>query len=369
MAAKLIRQPDQLALVGAPTSAAAAAAGVERGPAALRAAGMAERLSAAGYQVADPGDPSQTLFQEDPENPRARNLKSVLAVLDALRARVEQAVRTHALPVVLGGDATVALALVAGLRRQVANIALIHFGRRADLRTPTRTDDGLLESMTVSHLMGQGAAEMIRFWRDPPLVREPDLVLFGLEPPDEIDGERLRRVAVRSVTLAQIRTLGAGVAAERSLESLRAVEREFVVHVGWDVFSAEEVPGCRDGLASGLSLAEARAALDGFAAQPHFAGLSISGYDPALDSDGRGARAVVDLLGGAFIARRAALLQPAEAGPSARPAETPERPAEPKQQPPETETLAGLTEPEPPAPPEVVPPVETPSAESDPPNA
>ncbi len=354
MAAKLIRQPDQLALVGAPTSAAAAAAGVERGPAALRAAGVVERLSAAGFQVADVGDPPPALFQEDPENPRARNLGAVLPVLDALRARVEQAVRTHALPIVLGGDATVALALVAGLRRQVPSIALIHFGRRADLRTPTRTDDGLLESMTVSHLVGQGAAEMVRFWRDPPLVREPDLVLFGLEQPDEIDAERLGHLAVRSVTLTKIRDLGATAAAEGSLEVLRAAQRDFVVHLGWEVFSSDEMPGCRGGLAGGLSIAEVCAALDRFAAQPRFAGLSISGYDPALDSEGRGARAAVELLAGAFAARHAALLQPTTAGPSTPSAETSEPAPEPRQEPPVAESADGTAEhgeSEPPAPP------------------
>ncbi len=323
MAAKLIRQPDQLILIGAPTSAAAAAVGVERGAVALREAGLAERLRELGYEVNDTGDLPETLFQPDPENPRARNLKSVLTMLDGLRARVEQSARAHALPVVLGGDATISVALMAGLRRQAASLGLIHIGRYADLHTPMRTEDGLVEPMTVSHLVGQGAPEMVRFWKDPPLVREPDLVLFGLGESDEIDRERLGRLAVRRFPVARIRRDGARAAAETALERLRAGKRDFVVHLSLDVFSSEEVPGCSRSVAGGLTIAEVREALNCFAARASFAGLSISGYDSALDSEGRGAKAVVDLVVEAMTTRHTALLKPPEPEPETEQASEP----------------------------------------------
>lgn len=315
LAAKLIRQPDQLILIGAPTSAGAAAAGVERGSAALREAGIAERLRELGYEVNDTGDLPETLFQPDPENPRARNLKEVLSMLDVLRVRVEQSARAHALPVVLGGDETIAVALMAGLRRQAASLGLIHVGRYADLHTPMRTEDGLVEPMTVSHLVGQGAPEMVRFWKDPPLVREPDVVLFGLGESDEIDQERLGRLAVRRIAVDRIRREGVRTAAETALDRLRASSRDFVVHLCLDVFSPEEVPGCARSVAGGLTVAEVGDALNCFAARPSFAGLSISGYDSALDPDGRGAKAVVKLVVDALEARHTALLKPPEPEP------------------------------------------------------
>ncbi|HVC00003.1 MAG TPA: arginase family protein [Candidatus Dormibacteraeota bacterium] len=310
MTAKLIRHPDQLALVGAPTSAAAPAAGVERGPAALRDLGILDRLRAAGYQVADPGDLPSQLFQPDPGNPRARNLKSVLAILEGLRVRVEQASKAHAFPLILGGDATVLVALVAGLRRQAPSLGLIHVSRYADLHTPTDTEDGFIGSMTVSHLVGQGAAELVRFWKSPPLVREPDLVAFGLDETDAIDRERLGRVAIRDFTIARIRSLGVRAAAEAALDHLRGNERDFVVHISWDAFSPEEVPGGPRGAAGGFSAAEVGEALNFFATREKFAGLSISGYDPELDPERRGGAAVVELVVGAMAARHTALLHP-----------------------------------------------------------
>jgi arginase len=312
LAAKLIRHPDQLVLIGAPTSAGAAAAGVESGVAALRAVGIVERLRELGYEVNDAGDLPETHFAPDPESPRARNLKNVLAMLDVLRVRVEQSARAHALPIILGGDATISVALIAGLRRQAASLGLIHLGRYANLHTPMLTEDGLVEPMTVSHLVGQGAPEMVRFWKDPPLVREPDLVLFGLQEPDEIDQKRLGRLAVRRFPLERIRREGVRVTAETALERLRATSRDFVVHLSLNVFSPEEVPGCPRGAAGGLSVAEVAEALNCFASPASFAGFSISGYDSALDPEGRGAKAMAELLVGAMAARHTALLTPPE---------------------------------------------------------
>ncbi len=310
LTAKLIRHSDQLALVGAPTSAGAAAKGVENGPEVLRAAGIVERLREVGYQVTDSGDLPVQLPQSDPENPRARNLKGILALLDPLRARIEQSAKAHAFPLVLGGDVTVAVALLAALRRQAPTLGLIHIGRHADLHTPMHTDDGVVAPMTVSHLIGQGAAELVRFWKEPPLVREPDLALFGLAEPDAIDRERLGRLAVRRFPIDEVRRDGAQVAAEAALDRLRASKRDFVVLLLADVFSPEEVPGGARATAGGLSVAEVGEALNCFAARPTFAGLAICGYDPALDSERRGAQAIVRLVTEAMAARHAALVQP-----------------------------------------------------------
>jgi arginase len=328
LTAKLIRHPDQLVLVGAPTSAAAAAKGVENGPETLRTAGIADRLRQVGYQVTDAGDLPVQLPQSDPENPRARNMKGVLSMLDPLRLRIEQSAKSHAFPLVLGGDVTVAVALVAGLRRQATSLGLIHMGRHADLHTPMQTDDGLIAPMTVSHLAGQGAAELVRFWKEPPLIREPDLALYGLAEPDAFDRERLSGMAIRRFPIESIRRDGALATAEAALERLRAGKRDFVVLLLMDVFSPEEVPGGARAGAGGLSAAEVGEALNCFAARSTFAGLAICGYDPALDPHGRGAGIVVRLVTEALAARHAALIQP-----SAEPEAAGEEPSAPAEAP------------------------------------
>jgi len=187
VAVKIVRQPNKIALLGAPTSAAAMSLGHEGAPFALRSAGLVDQLRSIGYEVSDLGDDPLQLYHPDEESPRARNLSRVLASLEALKPRVEQAVKSGALPLVLSGDCSIALATVAGLRRYFRHVSMIYMDRDADLNTPATTPSGCVDGMVISHILGRGAAEMVRFWGEPPLVREPDLALFGvarLDPPE-----------------------------------------------------------------------------------------------------------------------------------------------------------------------------------------
>src|SRR5229473_6045151 len=104
LAVKIVRQPKKIALIGAPSSAAAFSAGSEKAPAVLRAAGLAEKLQAAGYEVVDYGDCVPRLFADDEEHRRARNLGEIVAGLNDLKTRAELAVKSGALVLVLGGD-------------------------------------------------------------------------------------------------------------------------------------------------------------------------------------------------------------------------------------------------------------------------
>src|SRR5579872_3726034 len=104
MAVRIVRQPKQIILLGAPTSAAALGAGHEKAPQALRAAGLVERLQSLGYSVTDMGDDPVAMYQPDEESPRARNLPQVVGTLEALKPRVEAAAKTGVLTLIISGD-------------------------------------------------------------------------------------------------------------------------------------------------------------------------------------------------------------------------------------------------------------------------
>ncbi len=103
MAVKIVRQVKNIALLGAPTSAAGLGAGQEGAPAALRSAGLAERLTAAGFHVTDHGDCAPRVYKPDDEHPRARNASEALAIIEELRPKVEAAVKSGALARDSGG--------------------------------------------------------------------------------------------------------------------------------------------------------------------------------------------------------------------------------------------------------------------------
>src|SRR5258708_12955491 len=127
------------------------------------------------------------MFGQDDEHPRERNAAAVVAGLNGLRLHVEQAVKSGALLLVLGGECVQAMGVVAGARRYYKHINLLWLDRDADLNTPATTPSGRLDGMVVAHFTGRGAAELVRFWGEPPLVREPHITLFGLartDPPE-----------------------------------------------------------------------------------------------------------------------------------------------------------------------------------------
>jgi arginase len=294
VAVKIARQPNKIALLGSPTSAAAMSLGLEGAPAALRSAGLIDRLRSIGYEVNDLGDDPPQLFQVDEESPRARNVPRVIAALEALKPRVEQAVKSGALPVILSGDCSIALATIAGARRYFRHVSMIYMDRDADLNVPATSPSGCVDGMVVSHILGRGAAELVRFWGEPPLVREPDLALFGVARLDPAEQEVLDRTPLTRYLAKEVKLRGPAAVAQVAIERIHGKGNEFILHLDVDViegFQATKNPG--DG---GLTLADVREALAVFAKQKHLAAIEIAGYDPTKDADGSGAKLIIDLL-------------------------------------------------------------------------
>jgi arginase len=311
VAVKIVRQPNKIALLGAPTSAAAISLGHEGAPAALRAAGLIDRLTSIGYSITDLGDDPQQLFQPDEETPRARNIPRVIASLEALKPRVEQAVKSGALPLILSGDCSVVLATIAGVRRYFRHVGLVYMDRDADLHTPATTSSGSVDGMVISHVVGRGAAELVRFWSEPPLVREPDVALFGVARLDPAEEQVLNVAPLRSYLAADVQRKGAAASAQAAIDRIHAGGHDFVLHFDVDViadFQATNYSG-----SGGLGLDEVREALETFAEQKHLAAVDVSAYNPAKDPDGSGAKMLVDLLVTVFQKRLEALREAAPA--------------------------------------------------------
>jgi arginase family enzyme len=174
----------------------------------------------------------------------------------------------------------------------------------------------------VAHFTGRGAAELVRFWGEPPLVREPDITLFGIERLDPPEQEFLNKSPMRLVLAEDIQRAGAEKAAKDALEHLHASERQFVLHFDTDVIAQEDfgavpVPG-----PGGLRLNEVRDSLRVFAASKNLLAIDVVEFNPEKDPDGSKAKLLVDLLGEVLAARLEALAVPAPAPEPA--AETPE---------------------------------------------
>jgi arginase len=311
LAVKIVRQPNKIALIGAPSSAAAFALGSEKAPAALRTAGIVEKLQAIGYEVTDLGDCAPRLFADDDEHKRARNLVEIVASLHDLKPRAELAFKSGALLLVLGGDCTQIVAMLTGSRRYYKHVSLLWFDRHADLNTPASTPSGRLDGMALAAIIGRGSPELVRFWGEPPLVREPDTLIFGLEQLDPAEQDFLTRSPMRHVHAADVQSRGAASGAQNALGQIHADAREFMVHLDLDVIAQEDFAASNVPSSGGLNYADVKDSLTEFVKHKNLLALDIAQYNPDKDPDGSAGKKVMDLVVDALAARFTALNSPA----------------------------------------------------------
>ena len=270
-----------IGLIGVPSSAGAHGPGQEKAPRALREAGMVGRLEAVGLSVVDHGDLPRARFRPDPKHRRPHNLEAVVEVARSAADRVEEALLADEIPLVIGGDCTIELGVLSGFLRAGQDPALLYLDGGVDLRTPATNPTGILDSMGVAHMVGEpGAAEeLARIGPRFPLIKDERVVLFGYEPnPPEIGV--LEQHSMLRYPAKIVRDRPREAAAE-ALAQLEEEAERFVVHFDVDVidfvdFPIADVPQHN----AGLTFREAIACLEVFASSPHFAGLTITEFNP-----------------------------------------------------------------------------------------
>lgn len=289
-------RPPSLAVIGVPSSAGARRTGQEGAPAALRAAGLVEQLRAKGLDLTDFGDQPSVVFRPDPGHPRQQNLDLVVGVARRVADRVDRALADRALPIVLGGDCTLTLGVVAGLLRHHARLGLLYCDADLDLETPETTPSGAFDGMVLAHLLGRGAPQLAGIGPRRPMLSDEDVVLFGynvdsgwVDPPEL---EALERSRLTRFPLSRLQR-GAAAAAREAIHVLEARSNAIVVHFDVDVmdFAAADVPH-----AGGLDPESALAALKVFVASPACAAVVVTEFNAERDPDGAHAGRLAHLL-------------------------------------------------------------------------
>jgi arginase len=296
------------ALIGVPTSLGAHGPGQEQAPGALRRAGLVERLAAAGVELHDQGDLPVARYPGSAGDPRQRNLDAVVQVAGRVADRVQAALDQGLRPLVVGGDCTITLGVVAGFARRGADLGLVYFDGDADLSTPATGRSGVLDSMGVAHLLGQGAPALAQVGPRVPLLAAERLVLFGCEA-GELGDERHRELAGRLAGHAwpaeRIRAAAGGppAAASAALAELEPRVGTVLVHFDVDVVDSGDLPLANfPHFGQGLTLAEALACLEVFLAAGNLGGLVVTEVNPDHDPDGSQLPRLVDGLAAAIPA-------------------------------------------------------------------
>jgi arginase len=273
----------QLALIGAPTSAGAFAAGQEEAPVALRDAGLLDALADAGIDVVDLGDVPGLRWRPDPGS-RAMNVAAVARVAGHVADRVREARARDRLPLVIGGDCTIELGTVTGFADEPAAPGLLYFDPHPDLNTPETVPDGALDWMGVAHLLDVPGAvgELAAVGGRRPMLEPDALLLFGASDERSRPEERatIDRLGIPVITETEVAGDPAGSATE-AVRRLTARTGRYLVHFDVDAIDFADAPLSENTDRNvGLTLADALAALGELLRAPALAGLTVTELNP-----------------------------------------------------------------------------------------
>ena len=274
-------------LVGVPSSAGAHYPGQEKTPAALRSAGLEARLKHAGISIVDYGDLPLVRCRVDCGAISAESVADAHSVACRLADCIENIVSAEHIPLIIGGDCTITIGVVAGFIRKQPNLALLYMDGGLDAATPAAYRLGRLDSTGMASLLAEPGGEPLLSEVGPryPLMAGSNIVPFGYIPgePPEVEQEFLARHRVSGYPISKV----SGRAACAAMEARSYVEsqaEQFIVHFDVDVIDFVDFPAA-DVLQpkQGMTFADAFGALRGFRASPKFGGLVITEFNPDHD--------------------------------------------------------------------------------------
>ena len=278
------RWVSRISVVGVPNSAGSYAAGQDQAPGALRSAGLIEALVAVGLEVNDDGDLPEQVWRPDRDHPLAQNVDQVTACLKELADRLEPLLAQGDIVLVLGGNCTIVLGVIATLRRAgIGRPGLLYVDRGYDINTPESTTDGALDWMGLAHALSlPGCADVLVDAFGPrPLLEADQVAWLGVEPTmaTEWEREQARRLGLR-VTSSEALAADPAAAASDALGYLPA--GPLAVHFDVDVLDFTDAPLAEDtdGRNTGPSLDQAGEALLVAAHDPRLRALSIGELNP-----------------------------------------------------------------------------------------
>lgn len=287
-------------IIGVPLDLGAGRRGVDMGPSAIRIAGLGEQIEALGFDVTDRGNVTAPVPETKARgNHTKKYIREIGRVCERLYQTTLQSLDNGALPVVLGGDHSLAAGSVAAIashaRRRRRRIGLLWIDAHGDMNTPDTTTSGNVHGMPLAALLGPEPAELSRIGDFSPTIVPSKTVLLGirnLDPAErrsvldsgvhifamnDIDREGLASVAARAITLASAGTDG--------------------IHVSFDLDACDPsiAPGVGTAVKGGLNYREAHMLMELVAESGTLASLDLAEVNPILDARNSTAQLAVEL--------------------------------------------------------------------------
>jgi len=267
----------------------------------MRLAGLNEKLASLGYEIEDLGN----LAVEQPEKlpvgqANARYLAQIAHTCARLADMVRQTVDEGRVPLVLGGDHSVAIGTLTGVashfRARGEKIGLIWIDAHADMNTPESSPSGNVHGMPLAAIVGLGAPELTNLCGFAPKVDPEAVSIVGLRSVDEIERQNVRGAGVHAFTMRDIDERG-----------LRSVMQEAIVHAtrgtagfhlsfDMDAVDPQEAPGVGTPVRGGITYREAHLAMEIVNDSNQMLSMEMVEVNPVIDEVNRTALLAVELI-------------------------------------------------------------------------
>ncbi len=275
-------------IIGVPLDLGGGRRGVDMGPSALRIAGLGDQIAALGRTVADKGD-LPVPIRETQQAPDAskKYIREIARVCRAVYDDVRRSLEAGALPLVLGGDHSLAAGSVAAsadwVRRTSAKpMGVIWVDAHGDMNTPQITSSGNVHGMPLGALLGQEPTELASIGTSPSVMPE-HTVLVGIRNLDEQEKAVIRASGIHVFTMKDVDREGIARVAERAIALASADTGGIHVSFDLDVCDPTFAPGVGTPVKGGLDYREAHMLMELVADSRKLVALDLVEVNPTLD--------------------------------------------------------------------------------------
>jgi arginase len=280
--------PPPIHIIGVPLDLGGNRRGTDMGPSAFRIAGLGEQLTALNRVVIDKGDIATPIPEtKGPGDARKRYVKDIARVCHKLYQTVLASLDEGAVPIVLGGDHSLAAGSVAAaaawMRKADRKLGLIWVDAHGDMNTPETSASGNVHGMPLAALLGAEPAELARIGGGVPAVLPEHTVLVGIRNLDEVEKKLVKASKVHVFTMKDIDKLGITQVIERAVTLAGRGTGGIHVSFDMDVCDPAIAPGVGTAVKGGLDYREAHVVMEMVAESGRMTSLDLVEVNPTLD--------------------------------------------------------------------------------------
>lgn len=286
-----------ISLLGVPMDLGADRRGVDMGPSAIRYAGLGDKLRAMGHDVEDlddvrvPGPEAR-----DVGDSHLKYLDPIVAVSAQTSDSVAEQVTGGRLPVILGGDHSIALGSVSGVARARGPIGVIWFDAHADFNTHKTSPSGNIHGMILAALAGFGDPRLVNAAGPGPHVDPRRVAIVGARDLDPGERMLLRKAGVHVYTMTDLDRRGMTAVTREAIKRVNEGTNGLHVSFDMDVVDPSEAPGVGTPVPGGVTYREAHLAMELVAESGTLTSLDVVEVNPILDRENRTAILAAELV-------------------------------------------------------------------------